>query len=246
MVYFILIAFTFISFCYVPSITWCDGSYARVIDNHCYLYKTASDDNNIKNIICAMENTYYVEILLIYDEDFYKVSYNGVSGFVLRNQVKRVSGIPNNPYPKNIQMLTTNNNIYLRSSPEISNNNLSIIPSNCTNLKYIGKVYGEQVDDFRQNLWYFVEYQGVFGYVYGDYIVSISNIFPNVEELSFLNDSDFDDIINPLSDSTSVLIIVCMLLPILIVMFLLYKKPKLKKEKFKEKVVVIREYDDKL
>lgn len=97
-------------------ITYCNGSYARIIDNRTYLYKTASSDNSIKNIICAMENTYYVEILLTYDEDFYKVNYNGVSGFVLRNQVKKVSGIPANPYPNNIKMMTINNNIYLRST----------------------------------------------------------------------------------------------------------------------------------
>ena len=245
MVSFILVIITFISFCYIPY-TICGVNYARIIDNHCYLFKTASDDNNIKNIICIMENTYYVEILLIYDEDFYKVNYNGVSGFVLRNKVKRVTEVPNNPYPTNIKMLTTTNSIYLRSSPEITDNNLSIIPSNCASLNYIGKTYGEQVDDFRQNLWYFVEYQGIYGYVYGDYIVSISNIYPNIEELSFINDNDFDDIINPLSDGTSALIIALMLLPILIIIFLLYKKPKAKKEKFKEKVVVIKEYDEKL
>jgi hypothetical protein len=141
-------------------------------------------------------------------------------------------------------MLTVNNNIYLRSTPEKNNNNLSIIPPNCTNLKYIGKVYGEQLDDFRQNLWYFVEYQGVYGYVYGDYVKSVSNIYPNIEEISFLNNSDFDDIINPLSDTTSTLIVVGMLLPILLIMYLIYKKPK--KAKFKEKTVIIKEYDEKL
>lgn len=246
MVKLLLIVIGFISFCYYPELTLCDSGYARVIDTHTYLYKTASDDNNIKNIICIMENTYYVEILLTYDEDFFKVNYNGVSGYVLRKKVKKVTGIPEKPFPIEVDMLTVNNNIYLRSTPEKNNNNLSIIPSNCTNLKYIGKVYGEQLDDFRQNLWYYVEYQGVYGYVYSEYIKSISDIYPNIEELSFLNDNDFDDIINPLSDSKSALIIVIMLLPILLMMYLIYRKPKASKEKFKEKVVIIKEYDDKL
>lgn len=245
MVSFILIVITFISFCYCPY-TLCSDNYARIIDNHCYLYKTASDDNNIKNIICIMENTYYVEILLIFDEDFYKVNYNGINGFVLRNKVKRVNEKPNNPFPQNIKMLTTNNNVYLRSSPEKANNNITIVPSNCANLKYIGKVYGEQLDDFRQNLWYYVEYQGIYGYIYGDYIVSISNIYPNIEELSFLNDNDFDDIINPLSDETSTFIIILMLLPMILIIFLLYKKPKPKKQQFKQKIKIIKDYDDKL
>lgn len=233
------------SFINVP-VTYCEPNYARIIDTRTFLYKTANNDNNTKNIICIMENTYYVEILLTYDEDFYKVNYNGVSGYVLRNQVKKVSQTPTNPYPKDIKMLTINNNVYLRSTPEKTNNNLSIIPSNCANLRYIGKVYGEQLDDFRDNTWYFVEYQGVFGYIYSEYLKSVDQIVPNIEELSFLNDSDFDDIINPLSNSTCAIIIAILLAPIMLILFLLYKKPNKKKEKFKEKVVIIKEYDDRL
>lgn len=226
--------------------TYCDGTFARIIDDSTYLYKTASTDNSIKNIICAMENTYYVEILLTYDEDFYKVNYNGISGFVLRKNVKKVSGIPENPYPHDVDMLTINNNVYLRSTPEKTDtNNLTIIPSNTTKLKYIGKVYGEQVDDFRQNIWYFVEYEGIFGYIYGEYLKSVSSVHPNIEQLSYLNNSDFDDVINPLSDGTCAIIITLLLLPTLIIIFLIYKKPTKRKEKFKEKIVVIKEYDDK-
>lgn len=226
--------------------TYCAGNYARIIDNRTYLYKTASTDEDIKNIICIMENTYYVEILLTYDENFYKVNYNGVSGFVLRKSVKKVDGIPDNPYPNNIEMLTINNNIYLRSTPEkTDNNNLTIIPANSANLRYIGKVYGEQVDDFRQNIWYMVEYEGKFGYVYGEYFKSVSKIFPNIEQLSYLNNNDFDDIINPLSDRNCALIILILLLPMLIMIFLIYKKPNIKRNRFKEKVIIVKEYDDK-
>jgi len=226
---------------------YCVGSFARITDSKTYLYKTASTDDDIKNIICIMENTYYVEILLTYDEDFYKVNYNGVSGFVLRKSVKKVDGIPENPYPHDIDIVTINNNIYLRSAPEkTENNHLSIIPSNSTALRYIGKVYGEQVDDFRQNTWYLVEYEGLFGYVYGEYLKTVSEVFPNVEQLSYLNTNDFDDIINPLSDGTCAIIILILLLPTLIMIFLIYKKPSKKKEKFKEKVIVVKEYDDKL
>lgn len=225
--------------------TYCDNSYARITNSHTYLYRTASRNTDTKNIICVMENTYYVEILLIYDEDFYKVNYNGVSGYVLRQDVKRVKDVPTHPYPSGVEMVTINNNSYLRTSPNKSNNSLTIVPSNCSKLNYIGKIYGEQVDDFRQNLWYYVEYQGVYGYIYSEYIRSISSIYPNVEELSYVNDNDFDDIINPLSNSTCILIIVGMSVPILIIMYMIYKKPRRSKSKFKEKVV-IKEYDEKL
>lgn len=243
MIRFIFIILMIVSCINIPY-TYCETQYARVIDKNTYLYKTANDDNNIKNIICILENTYYVEILLIYDEDYYKVSYNGVSGFVLRNKVRKINETPATPYPKDIKMTTTNNNIYLRSSPEKSNNSISIIPSNCTSLKYIGKAYGEQLDDFRKNIWYFVEYEGVLGYVYSEYIVSISDIYPNVEEISFLNTNDFDEVINPLSDTNCLLLIVLMMVPLLVIIYLIYKKPR--KNKYKEKYVAIKEYDEKL
>lgn len=225
--------------------TYASGTYARILDNNTYLFKTASTDESTKNIICIMENTYYVEIVLIYDEDFYKVNYNGASGYVLRNKVKKVSETPQNPYPTDIEMLTINNNIYLRSSPEKANNNLTIISANNARLRFVGKAYGEQLDDFRQNVWYFVEYDGIYGYVYGEYIKSITPVHPNIEQISYLNDNDFDDVINPLSDSECAFIIVLLLMPLLIFIFLIYKKPPNKKA-YKEKVITVKEYDDKL
>jgi len=241
---FILLILILIGCQHIPE-TYASGTYARIIDNDTFLFKTASNEENTKNIICIMENTYYVEIVLIYDEDFYKVNYNGVSGYVLRNKVKKVSEIPQNPYPSNIEILTINNNIYLRSSPEKANNNISIISANNSRLRFVGKTYGEQLDDFRENVWYFVEYDGIYGYVYGEYIKSISPIHPNIEQISYLNENDFDDIINPLSDSECAIIIVLLLLPILLFIFLIYKKPPNKKS-YKEKVITIKEYDEKL
>jgi len=225
-------------------ITYCSNSYARILNSQTYIYKNASEDKNLKNIICLLEKTYYVEILMTYDQDFYKVRYNGVTGYVKRSEVKKVSGIPENAHPKNIEMVTINNNCYLRSSPEKRNDNeIIIIPSNCANLQYIGKVYGEQVDDFRDNTWYYVEYQGKYGYIYGEYLKHISNITPNVEQLNYVNTSDFDDIINPLSNGECMIIIFALLAPMLIILYLLFKKPT---KKFKEKIVVVKEIDNKL
>lgn len=228
----------------VFSSTYCDSQFAQIMGNAVYLYARPENDNSVKNIICIMENTYYVEILHTENEEFYKVNYNGVSGFVLRKNVKKVDGSPKIPYPSNVTMRTVNNNIYLRSTPVKSNNTLSIIPANCTSLKYIGYVYGEQVDDFRENVWYYVNYLDVYGYVYCEYIDQISTIPQNIEQLSFLN-NDYDDVVNPLSNGTCVLIVGVLTAPTLLILLLLYKKPKSKK-RFKEQVIVVKEYDDKL
>ena len=224
--------------------TYCDDNFAQIANNHTYLYQNPESNKDMKNIICILENTYYVEILHVHDEDFYKVRYNGVTGYVSRSDVKRVSGVPNTPYPTGVTMKTISNNIYLRSTPAKGENTLSIIPANCTNLNYIGYTYGEQVDDFRENIWYYVNYLDVYGYVYGEYIESISQIPLNTQNLAFLN-NDFEPIINPLSNGKCALIVTILTLPTLFILFLLYKKPK-KNKKFKEHVVIIKEYDEKL
>lgn len=190
-----------------------------------------------------METTYYVEILHTYNEDFYKVNYNGTTGYVKRNAVKKVDGTPSIPYPNNVKMKTINNNVYLRSTPSKSNNTLSIIPANCTSLKFIGYAYGEQVDDFRDNVWYYVNYLDIYGYVYSEYISEISNIPQNIENLSLLSD-DYLDITNPLSNASCLIIISVLLAPTLILLLLLYKKPS--KRKVKQHIMVINEYDEKL
>ena len=229
---------------FVP-ITLCENSsFAVIINDYTCLYRTPEANNDIKNIICVMESTYYVEILHTYNEEYYKVNYNGVSGYVLRKCVKKVNGAPNNPYPSNVKLKTVNNNIYLRTTPAKTNNTLSIIPASTESLEFVGYVYGEQVDDFRDNIWYYVKYLDIYGYVYGEYIAEISAIPKNIEQLNFVND-DYVQVKNPLSNGTCAIIVGVLTLPTMLILLLLYKKPKPNK-KFKEQVIVVKEYDEKL
>lgn len=238
---YLVVLLILMSFC---PYTYCNSNYALITDSSAKLYLKPEKDDSIKNIICVMEDTYYVEILHTYDENYYKVNYCGVTGYVLRQTVKRVDGTPKKPYPENVSLKTIRNNVYLRTTPEKSNNSLTIVPPNCTELKYIGYVYGEQVDDFRENIWYYVKYLDVYGYIYSEYVDSISPIPRNIEQLSFLN-NDFDDIVNPLSNGTCVLLVIVLTLPTLLILYFLYRKPK-PKRKFKERIMVVKEYDDKL
>lgn len=224
-------------------ITFCSGNYAMIKDDPAYLYVSPNDSNDVKNIICIMEDTYYVEILNTFDEKFYRVNYNGVTGYVLRSAVGKVDGIPDTPFPNFVTLKTVSNNTYLRSTPLKSDNALTIIPANCTELEYIGYVYGEQVDDFRDNIWYYVKYLGICGYIYGEYVASISPIPQNVEQLSFL--SNYEPMVNPLSNGICILIVIVLAIPTILILYLLYRKPR-RKTKFKEHVIVVKEYDEKL
>lgn len=228
---------------YYDYCVFAEGNWAQVVTTGCYIYKTPEINNNIKNIICVAENTYYVEIISKYNETFYKVNYNGYNGgYILIDEVKKVVGIPTNPYPNDIKLTTYDRNCYLRTSPSKEDNIISIIPSNYSGLTFIGTTYGEQIGDFEDNIWYLVEYLGVQGYIYSSYVANINTIFPNAEKLSYQN-NDFDTVINPLSNSTSIIIVICMSLPTLIIIYVLYRKPKKTKVK---KQSIAYEFDESL
>ncbi len=230
---------------------YAQSEWAQVTHKGVYIYKTPVVNSNVKNIICVAENTYYVEIISNYNEILYKVDYNGISGWVEKDKVKKVKGVPENPYPNDIKLTTYEKNCYLRSTPTKEDNVLSVVPSNFNGLKFIGMTYGEQIGDFDDNIWYYVEYLGLTGYVYNAYISSINTIFPNTEKLTFTND-DFEDVVNPLSDGTTVIVIVALSLPTFIIIYLLYKTPKTKRlNKRKHEindgsVVEISELDERL
>ena len=90
-----------------------DSNYAR-IEKTTELFKNNSTDTSLINIICLIEETYFVEIIADYD-NLYKVSYNGVTGFVKKSAVKKISDTPTTAYPYNIQIVM-NSNCNLRSN----------------------------------------------------------------------------------------------------------------------------------
>lgn len=205
--------------------------YARITSSNARLYKTATENNNISNVICYLEETYFVEVLLNFNIDFYKVSYNGEIGYVLKSNLELVEGTPKTPFP--ISTITTSNSrCYLRSSPEVhtSNSNaLCVIPANCNKIKYIGKAIGTEAVDYKGTTWFYVEYLETKGYVYNNYVANVSSIYQNLENLQPLN--AIKEIINPLSTPKCAIIIAIISAPCIFILILLYKKPKLKTQK---------------
>ena len=205
--------------------------YARITSSNARLYKTANENNNISNVICYLEETYFVEVLLNFNINFYKVSYNGEIGYALKTNLELVEGTPKSPFP--ISTITTcNSRCYLRSSPEIvpSNSNaLCVIPANCNKIKYIGKALGTEAVDYKGTTWFYVEYLETKGYVYSNYIANYSSIYKNIETLQPL--SSVKEIINPLSTPKCAIIIAIISAPCLFIIILLYKKPTRKTPK---------------
>ena len=197
--------------------------YAQIKNSNTYLYKSA-ELTSTKNKWCLIENSYFVKIINNYNSEFYKVEYNGISGFVKKSEINLVNEIPKTPYPNLTTFNTNQTNCYLRSSPqitEITNNVLLTIPKNTQNLKYIGKIIGEEAIDYKGSIWYLTEYNGTYGYIYSAYTNSISPINLNVENVTNYTGEDFSKI-NPLTNLTCLIIIILTLIPSLFIVIMLY------------------------
>lgn len=220
---------------------YCDQTqYAQIISSGEFLYRYDVYDTHYNNLICLLENTYFVEIIAE-TEDAYRVNYNGISGYVKLSSVRKVKGIPTTPYPYDINLITYSKNCYLRSSPKIDENNkISILPANFDGLKYIGKTIGEKAEDFGKDTWYYVEYHNVKGYVYSSYITSVSSVFPNGEKLVFIESTP--KIINPLTKTECIIIVTCLTLPTLLILYIMFRKPRIKKLPRKQSV----DFDDEI
>lgn len=231
LILFILLASTFPN-----SIIYANNEFAQ-IQKSCILYKTANTNIDVSNIFCYLEPSYFVEICVFENDNFYNVNYNGVNGYVEKQNVKICTSIPKTPYPI-AKLKTSNFKCNLRSAPSSEATVLMTLPSNTSDINYIGKTYGDYVMDYFGNIWYLVNYMGVYGYIYNGYLANLPAVPVNTENVSFASNDGFLTV-NPLSNSTCIILISVIMLPVIAVMVLLFKSPT----KAKPKVKVVRQND---
>lgn len=217
------------------------SEYARALEST-NLYKL-TDNDNINNILCIVEKSYFVEIISTTD-NYYKVNYNGVQGFVKKNEVCRVLNTPSTPFPYNIKIII-NSDCNLRSSPSIkssTNNILTTINSGESNITFIGRIFSEEAIDFGGTTWYYVNFQGNYGYIYNKYVRSITPIYENTEISTPLTESHSTDI-NPITHTPSLFIIIILLIPCIFILIILYLPRKtIKKIKPQKSPKIIDKY----
>ena len=140
-----------------------------------------------------LENSYFVELLSDYNEEFYKAKYLDVIGYVKKSQVQCVQGAPKNPYLSNVSFRVYNNTsrgMYDKPYTNTNNPTLKVyLPLYCNDLIYYGKIYGESAIEERTNIWYYCKYTvtGTCGYVYSDSCDKMDTIVPNSEKLPYIN-----------------------------------------------------------
>lgn len=219
-----------------PIFAHASTSFARAEQN-INLYKLTTNSDELTDILCIVEKSYFVEIISD-NGDNYRVNYNGVTGYVKKNDVKEVLNTPNTPYPYNIK-LVLGSDCNLRSTPTTKSqvsNIITSLQSGESEITFIGRIFSDEAIDFGGTTWYYVYYQGNYGYIYNKYVKSITPIYENTEESIYKSDSS-TTVQNPITHTPSLIIIIIMLIPCILILFILYlprninKKPRREKTK---------------
>ena len=208
--------------------------YAKIQSSNVYLYSQTN-----KTALFEIPYSYFVKVEKNEDE-YYKCSYNGIEGYVKKNEVTLMNGTPQNPYANSSFKVFVSNYIY--SSPNQASTIQNSI-STSDSLKYYGKIEGQQISS-TSNVWYYCSIQKdgqiFFGYVFSgitDYLSPIqtnNESFENVDE-DVLSASPYSQI-TTLSTKTKILLIISIALPSIIILYFLIKPNRIQITKTKKQI----------
>ncbi len=210
---------------YSPAFAEQRAYYAKVQNTGVYLCSTPSENASLFEI----PYSYFVKVEHSVD-DYFKVTYNGVEGYVKKDKVTLMDGTPEVPYAKATFKIFVP--YYLYQSPS---QNSSVVPVNTnTTFTYFGSKAGEQVSS-TSNLWYYastiVDGTTHYGYVYSGVTDYLSAIAPNQETFKVISESDMNSTPNSelkhLSTGTKVMLIVAISIPCVLILYFLIKPTKI-------------------
>lgn len=201
--------------------------YAKVQSTGVQLCTNPSEGSGIFEI----PYSYFVNVQYGVD-DYFKVSYNGVDGFVKKDKVVLMNGTPTKPFAEATFNVAIPYELY-KSPTSTSTSQGSITTS--TNLTYYGTKSGEEVTD-EGNDWYYcsAELDGTtqFGYVYSVFVQRkpTKAISLNTETFEIVS----EDILLPnttqfqsLSTGTKIILIVAIAVPSVLILYFLIKPSRI-------------------
>lgn len=227
--------------------------FAQIMFDNVYLFKSPNDIEDNSNIFFELPRTYFVELLESENSTFYKVNYLNFTGYVKKDCVQAIAGIPTCPYLENIHFrIYSELSRDLRSEPNLENGTsgqITYIPLFTRNLTYYGKIYGEVLIDGRTNVWYYCKYsaeQDYYGYVYSDFCDEMTTITENTEKVSYIDNPNFN-LTDPINTSYTIsqtdnnfgIIVAILTIPAIAFLFMIVKgKHIFNKEKLKDKEII--------
>lgn len=227
-----------LSFVYADS----SSEYLRIVSSNTFLYRTANIDENYENLYFELPQTYFVKLIDSSNENFYKVEYSNLIGYVKKSEVIKVNGTPQQPYLNNVTFkLNGTANAVLFSQPNNTSKYIGTIPFNAENILFWGKITGQNALPNLGNEWYYCTYtsfeQGIIsGYIYAPLTTLVSNIPENNENLSEstpANSTPIQEILAPEIQKPSNIIIISILVIFALLILILLFKPNKKAKKAK-------------
>lgn len=222
--------------------------YARVMADNVYLYKNPIevDGSDYANIHFELPKTFFVELLDSYDSNYFLASYMGVKGYVKKEEVQCIEGVPNMPYLNNLSFRVYNEQSKdMRMLPTLSGgveNHVTYVQLNSQNLTFFGTIVGESLTPNRPPIWFYCKYtadKDYFGYVYADYCddgFGNKLVIPvNHEEVVYTTSPDFShDKTNevqslPVESKSTWIVIAVLSVPAIIFLIMILKSAKIGK-----------------
>ena len=217
----------------IVSTTTCTSGYAKILTNDCYLLECPNESSHL----FLLEQSYFVKVVEVYDNVYYKIKYLEFEGYIEKSKVGFVEEYPKEPFLTGITFdIYDLANVCMRSTPKTiptDSNILCTINVSTKDLTYYGKCVGDEAMAGLGNVWYYAAYQDENGKVYKGYIYSpltrnLSAIASSTENLSLVNVTNFVPVDNLLylNLSTKNLLIVITTIPTLFIVLLLTKNSK--------------------
>lgn len=200
-----------------------------------YYAKVQSAGTNL----CSMPNetsalfeipySYFVKVQYSVD-NFFKVTYKNVEGYVEKNKVSLMNGTPVHPYAEATFKVFLTYNLY-----ENTNQNSGKVTeiSTTTTVEYYGTKIGEQVTS-TNNVWYYSSItngeQTFYGYVFSGVTDYLSTITTNTETFEIVDEKILDTTttqFNTLSTGTKIMLIIAISVPSLLILYFLIKPSRI-------------------
>ena len=201
--------------------------YAKVQSSGIKFCSTPAESSALFEI----PTSYFVKVEYVVD-DFFKVSYKDVEGYVKKDKVSLMDGTPTNPYVSSQFSLFTPFALY--ETPYSSSQVQANLTKNMS-LDYYGIKGGEEYSD-RNTTWYYcsaeIDGEKVFGYVFSQ------TQFNNPQESITVNQEVFEIVpesvllptennFSGLSTGTKIMLIVAISVPSVLILYFLIKPSKI-------------------
>ena len=211
--------------------------YAQIRSDNTYLYKTPNS-LDLTNVYFALPNTYFVLLISNYDNNFYKVEYRDLVGYVLKDEVVAVNEKPQKPYLTDVSFrVFSSDGVKVMSSPfenAYSVETLEVM----SQVDYYGFTIGYEKIENRGSVWFYGKtLSGSTGYFYKGLCDNLTNIPLNTESVTELTspfeDNDNSYLYNLISPTPALKIILILLVtvPSVFLILLLFLPHKIKKQK---------------